>query len=105
MRMSIRETIERMVMNVKLNSAFVLRHISDKYLLVPVRKNELTSNPMALNRTAASILLLSQSCESAVELYQKACEELSIPYDENIRSGILSFIHFLLERNIIEGSD
>lgn len=51
-------------MNLKINDAFVLRNIYGKYILMPVRTNSASNDPILLNEVAVSIW-------NAVDMYQQ----------------------------------
>lgn len=84
----------------KINPKFILRNIHDTYMLIPIRKNELTKNPIALNYSAAVILEACSKCNSKEDLLLYACNTLHLPHDSN-RNSMLNYIHFLLDKNII----
>lgn len=58
------------------NKAFILRNIHGKYILMPIRNNNASNDPILLNEVAASIWKIA---ETAVE-HKAVLENLSQTY-------------------------
>lgn len=85
----------------KLNPVFVLRKIYNIYLLVPIRKNNIANEAIALNDTAA---LIFQNCEQSKTSHELACTVASY-FIDNTESEIVEilepYINDLIKENYL----
>ena len=86
----------------KINSAFTLRHIYNMYLLVPVRRNGLTSEAIALNDSAALIFLHCEEAENARDLAEILSGFFTDEDKEAIVRQLTSYITSLIDQGFLE---
>ncbi|MCM1218531.1 MAG: PqqD family protein [Lachnospiraceae bacterium] len=87
----------------KMNPSFVLREIYHTFLLVPIRKNSISKDVIALNDTAAMIFQKCEKAESAHTLAEILAEEfLDIPAEEVI-GKLEPYIETLIEQKLLVG--
>ena len=81
---------------------FVLRHIYNRYLLVPVRRNEIASEAIALNDSAALIFLHCEEAENASDLAKIISVFFTDDEKEPVVAQLTSYITTLLEQGFLE---
>ena len=86
----------------KINSAFILRHIYNMYLLVPVCRNTITSEAIALNDSAALIFLHCEEAENARDLAEKVSGFFTDEDKEPIVMQLISYITSLIDQGFLE---
>ena len=86
----------------KLNEAFVMRIVFDKTILMPIKSNLISNDPILLNATAASILSISKECCNMDELIKKCVLKFGVSQNTVEEQGIRSFICMLYNKGIIQ---
>lgn len=84
-----------------LNDNFVMRVVFDRTILMPIKCNTISNDPILLNTTAASILSISKECSNQDELVKKCMAIFEIVPNTNEEQGIRSFICMLCYKRII----
>lgn len=88
----------------KINPAFVFRKVYDVNLLVPVRKNAISSDVISLNDTAALIFEDCEKSDSEQELAELLADRFVDVSREEVISMLVPYIRSLLEQGFIERS-
>lgn len=83
----------------KTNDAFILRDIYGKYILMPIRLNETSSDPILLNEVAASIWNVVLVCNER----RKIIENIMQIYDLKDNSTELIAVEQFIEQMIKMG--
>jgi len=84
-----------------LNSAFVLREIYHVFLLVPIKRNEISKEVISLNSTAALILKKCRETDSVEKLAELVADEfVDIPREEIIDT-LVPYINSLVRHKLI----
>lgn len=85
----------------KINPAFVLRKIHHVFLLVPVRKNSISKDVIALNATAAVIFQQCEKAETANKLAEILAEHFLDISKEEAVVKLEPYIKSLMEQQLI----
>lgn len=100
-RMLKKDNYIKKVKIMKINQSFVLRKICNVFLLIPVKRNDITQDAISLNYTAAMIF---QECKNALSSYELAkivsgkFEDIS---EEEIMEELKFYIDSLIEQGLI----
>ena len=84
----------------KLNDSFVIREISGKMLLIPVKANNISKVPICANKHAKEIILSLLNFDNLNDVFS----DLSKKYDlsnERVYNDLQNFIQVLLSRGLI----
>ena len=85
----------------KLNDNFVMRTVYGKTVLMPVKNNTTSNDPILLNSTASTIIMLANECLDADELCNKSLDAFGISSNTPEGNQIQSFITMLIAKGII----
>ncbi|MDO4831256.1 MAG: hypothetical protein Q4A46_07250 [Clostridia bacterium] len=86
----------------KLNSAYVVRDVFGKMILIPFLNTKLGNKPIYINETGKNIILmLSQACDEN-ELCKKVAALYAASEGSNEYKLIQDFVHSLVELEIVE---
>lgn len=86
----------------KKNSNFVLREIYGKNILMPIRYNEISNEPIYFNEIAAVIWKLADECRDVNELETVICREYCLEEDSAEAMAIGSFVGQLIESKLVD---
>jgi len=84
-----------------LNNDFVIRKVYGKTVLMPIRKNNFTNNPVLLNSTAECIIQIAKECNSIEELFTQSCIYYHIKEKSDNGTAILDFIQQLQDCRVL----
>lgn len=84
----------------KLNDSFVLRNIMGVYLLVPVRKNDITMSAIEVNQTVVNIISNAQFARDVFELAALVSDDYVDMTDEQM-TDLTEFICSLENQGIL----
>ena len=85
----------------KVNENFVIRSVFGKTILMPVKSNEISNDPILLNVTATSIVQIAKDCNDLEELVKRCLDTFEITPNTDKEQGIRSFIYMLYDKSII----
>lgn len=85
----------------KRNNDLVLRKIYGEYILMPIRNNEASNDPISFNAVAATIWENAEKCDTLDDLTKKICELFNLINDSAEAVSIKSFIKQLIEMKLI----
>lgn len=83
------------------NSDLILREIYGKTILMPVRYNEASNEPIYLNELAARIWKKVSSSENCYVLQKNICEEYELDENSAEAYAVQNFIAQLVEKKLI----
>ncbi len=83
------------------NSAFVLRNIHGKNILMPIRANNASSDPILLNDVAASIWLASTDATTAEDVLQNMIDTYGLEPKSPEAISVENFINNLLAMGLL----
>ncbi|MCL2030717.1 MAG: PqqD family peptide modification chaperone [Oscillospiraceae bacterium] len=85
----------------RINPCLVLRTVSNHCFLIPVRKNEISKEPMYINEVGAYILRNISSCLDNNILMQNTAEHFNIGSDEEAIESVAEFLEELVSSRIL----
>lgn len=85
----------------KKNSNLVLREIYGKNILMPVKYNEASNDPIFLNETAALIWKLADNVQNITDLVSAVCSVYGLKVDSAEAVAIEGFVNQLIESKLI----
>ena len=85
----------------KKNSNLVLREIYGKNILMPVKYNEASNDPIFLNETAALIWELADNVQNITDLVGAVCNVYGLKVDSAEAVAIEGFVNQLIESKLI----
>ena len=85
----------------EINSSFVLRNLYGKDLLIPVRRNQITRDPVLLNSTAKMVFELCRDASTVEELARLVIKRHGVEETEEIMVQLTAYIHSMLERGFL----
>lgn len=85
----------------KTNQNFVLREIYGKSILMPIRVNHVSNDPVFLNSTATMIWKNVESCMKKEDLVKKICEIFELSIGSAEEKAIQYFIDHLSKMELI----
>lgn len=85
----------------KLNQSLVLRKIYNVFLLIPIKRNNVTQDAIALNNTAAMIFQECENASSSYELAEIVAKKFNNASEEEIIEELKTYIDSLIEQGII----
>lgn len=83
------------------NSDLILREIYGKNILMPIRYNEASNDPIYLNEVAALIWKLSDGAKDPHDLLSSVCHEYNLEKDSAEAAAVEGFINQLMENQLI----
>lgn len=83
------------------NSNFVLREIYGKNILMPIRYNDASNDPIYFNSVAALIWKLTDDAKDVDDLLCSVCKICNIEKNSVEAVAVDGFIKYLLENNLI----
>lgn len=85
----------------KVNSDLILRNIYGKYILMPVRKNDASNDPIVLNDVAADIWLLAEQGMSFDEIVSAMVYKYGLEKNSVEEASVRQFICLLAEQKLL----
>lgn len=85
----------------KVNPKFVLRNIYGKNILMPVRKNNASDEPILLNDIAAEIWKEAEKSDSIDEIVGVITKEYNIQKNSQEEKAVKQFVNSLIEQNLL----
>lgn len=83
------------------NPDLILREIYGKNILMPIRFNEASNDPIYLNEVGALIWKVSDEVENPTELLNSICEAYNLKTDSAEAAAVEGFIDQLIESKLI----
>lgn len=83
------------------NPDFILREIYGKNILMPIRYNKASNDPIYFNKVAALIWKLSDGAKDAAELLGFVCNAYDLKTDSAEEAAVEGFINQLIESKLI----
>ena len=85
----------------KQNPDLILREIYGKNILMPIRYNEASNDPIYFNQVAALIWKLSDGAKDPTDLLNAVCQSYNLESDSAEAAAVEGFINQLIESNLI----
>lgn len=85
----------------QINTAFTLRSIYNKYILMPIRSNGTSNDPILLNDVATRIWVEAPGCNSAEELADEIAHIYKLPGNSAQMLAVKSFIKQMIEIGLL----
>lgn len=85
----------------KQNPNLILREIYGKNILMPIRNNEASNDPIYFNEVAALIWKLSDGAKDSNDLLVSVCESYNLEIDSAEAAAVEGFINQLIESKLI----
>lgn len=85
----------------KQNPNLILREIYGKNILMPIRNNEASNDPIYFNEVAALIWKLSDGAKDPNDLLVSVCESYNLEIDSAEAAAVEGFINQLIESKLI----
>ncbi len=83
------------------NPNLILREIYGKAILIPIRTNEASNDPIYMNEVAVSIWKAAEEVENSEELLKYLCEKYELKENSAEAMAVESFISELLETKLL----
>ena len=83
------------------NPDLILREIDGKNILMPIRYNEASNDPIYFNEVAALIWKLSDGAKDPTELLSFVCDAYNLKTDSAEAAAVEGFIDQLIEGKLI----
>lgn len=83
------------------NPNLILRKIYGKNIIMPIRYNEASNDPIYFNEVAAMIWELSDKTANVEELLNSVCQTFGLSDDSAEAAGVKGFIKQLIESKLI----
>lgn len=83
------------------NPDLILREIYGKNILMPIRYNEASNDPIYFNEVAALIWKLSDGAKDSTELLSFVCDVYDLKTDSAEAASVEGFIDQLIESKLI----
>ena len=87
----------------KTNTDLVLREIYGKAILMPIRTNMASNEPIYLNEVAVCIWKLAEKAENPKMLLRHVCEKYKLQEDSAEAMAVQNFILELIETRLLLG--
>lgn len=85
----------------KQNDAFVMRDLYERHILMPVRKNDASDDPIALNDVGADIWRAAEGKSCAKELVASVAADYGLAEDSPEAMAVAVFVDQLLEMGVL----
>ncbi|MDO4805720.1 MAG: PqqD family protein [Coriobacteriales bacterium] len=85
----------------KQNDAFVMRDLYGHHILMPVRKNDASDDPIALNDVGADIWRAANDCTTAADLVASVASEYGLEEGSPEKMAVSSFVDQLAEMGVL----
>lgn len=85
----------------KQNPNLILREIYGKNILMPIRNNEASNDPIYFNEVAALIWKLSDGAKDPNDLLVSVCQSYNLDTDSAEAAAVEGFIDQLIESKLI----
>lgn len=85
----------------KQNPDLILREIYGKNILMPIRYNEASNDPIYFNEVAALIWKLSDRAKDSTDLLNAVCQSYNLETDSAEAASVEGFIDQLMESKLI----
>ena len=87
--------------NLKTNDAFILRNIYGKYILMPVRTNYASNEPILFNETAVSVWETAKLGLKADAITKALCSQYGLEYGSSEAVSIDRFVSQMREMGLL----
>lgn len=84
---------------------FVMRHIYGKHILMPVRKNNVSSDPILLNDVAAYIWETVSKQPNRDKILEEITEHFNLKIDPAERLAVENFLNHMISMKLVEESE
>ena len=85
----------------RVNSAYVVRDVFGKMILIPFKKTKIGNHPIYLNDTGRAIIEMLKNSASENELCLKVAKEYNIKPESNEYRQIAEFVSNLLSMGVV----
>ena len=85
----------------RVNPDFVLRNIYGKYILMPVRKNDASDDPVVLNSVAADIWQSAEQGKAFEKIVQAVSSKYELQKDSMEEASVKQFINLLIAQKLL----
>lgn len=85
----------------KQNPDLILREIYGKSILMPIRYNEASNDPIYFNEVATLIWKLSDDAKDPADLLDAVCKSYNLETDSAEAAAVEGFINQLMESKLI----
>lgn len=85
----------------KRNNDFILRKLYGEYILMPIRNNEASNDPISFNAVAAAIWENAEKCDTQEDLTKEISKLFSLKEDSAEVVSVNSFIDQLIGMKLI----
>ena len=86
----------------RVNPDFVLRNIYGKYILMPVRKNNASDDPVLLNSVAADIWQFAGQGKSFDEIVDAVSQKYGLQKNSMEEASVKQFVNLLIAQELLE---
>lgn len=86
----------------KVNPDFILRNIYGKYILMPVRKNNASDDPVLLNSVAADIWQFAKQGKTLDEIVDAVSQKYDLQKDSMEEASVKQFVNLLIAQKLLE---
>ena len=85
----------------RVNSAYVLRDVFGKTILIPYKKTEIGNHPIYLNDTGRVVIQMLEGATSETELCLKIAQEYNLQPESDEYGQIEDFVANLVSMNVV----
>lgn len=85
----------------KVNPDFVFRNIYGKYILMPVRKNDASDDPVLLNSVAADVWQYAEQEKTFDEIVGAVSQKYDLQKDSMEQAAVKQFINLLVTQKLL----
>lgn len=85
----------------KVNSAYIVRDVFGKMILIPYRKTKLGNHPIYLNETGRIIVDALEDCDSETELCHRVAQAYNLNTDSEEYGQIEEFVNNLVSMGVV----
>ena len=85
----------------KRNKDFILREIYGKAILMPIRKNNASNNPIYLNDMAVAIWKMAENTNNVAELIVKICKLYNLQSGSVEETAVKNYILQLIDYKLL----
>ncbi len=85
----------------KVNSAYIIRNVFGKMILIPYKKTKIGNHPIYLNETGHVIVQMLEESASEAELCQKVAQVYDLKFDSEEYGQIKAFVANLISMDVI----
>ena len=85
----------------KVNTNFVFRDIYGKYILMPVKRNDASDDPVLLNSVAAYIWLQAEKGKTFNEIVEAVSRQYDLQKDSMEEESVKQFITLMIAQKLL----